>query len=342
MSRTLAAGTTCAAYHATLHVPATNLLADLCLKKGQRALIGRVCMDTTLAPEHYRDASPASAIADSAACIAHCRAIDPDGNIVRPCITPRFAPSCSCEVLAGLGKLQKDSGEGTWAQTHISENHGEIALVKELFPEARDYASVYDDAGLLNERMLLAHAVHLSSEEVDLIAARGAKVSHCPTSNTALTSGAARVKKLMKSGITVGLGTDMSGGYSPSILEMARQAMLVSRHVAMTDGDEAKLSVEEALYLATLGGAKAVGLEDRVGSFEVGKEFDAQLIHLDHVSDDGELGEDRGPVDVFGSESWEDLVAKWVWTGDDRNVHAVWVKGRLVHALDEIVPTPFP
>lgn len=371
VNRLLSHGTTTAAYHATLHVDATNMLADLCKEKGQRALVGRVCMDR-MSPEHYRDESVSSAVKDTEACIAHCRAIDPDGALVRPCITPRFAPSCTGELLSALGDLQTRHNESQsqlqlppqsesesasqkndeknksiqplWSQTHISENSSEISLVSRLFPSSPNYASVYDSAKLLNPQMLLAHAVHLSPAEVSLIAERGAKVSHCPASNTALTSGAARVRMLIDSGITVGLGTDMSGGYSPSVLEMAKQALLVSRHVAMSQGDEHKLSVEEVLYLATLGGAKAVGLEDQVGSFEVGKAFDALLVRLDHVSEDGEIGEkgDGGPVDMLGTESWEDLLAKWLWTGDDRNVHGVWVKGRLVHSLGEIEESPFP
>jgi guanine deaminase len=132
----------------------------------------------------------------------------------------------------------------------------------------------------------------------------------------------------------VGLGTDMSGGYSPSILEAARQALLVSRHVAMGEkGDAAKLSVEEVLYLATRGGAKVVGMAEKVGGFEVGKQFDAQLIGLPEVTEDGVLSEDDtgGMVDVFGWESWDDKVAKWLFSGDDRNTLALWVKGRLVH-----------
>jgi guanine deaminase len=112
---------------------------------------------------------------------------------------------------------------------------------------------------------------------------------------------------------------------------------LMSRHVAMDDGDEAKLSVEEGLYLATRGGAKVVGLEERIGGFEVGMDWDAQLVRLGSVSDEGDLGAgEEGLVDIFGDESWDNKVAKWVYTGDDRNTVAVWVKGRLVHQREEI------
>lgn len=330
VSRTLANGTTCAAYYATLHVPATNLLADICLHKGQRALVGRVCMDR-MSPVDYRDESPESAADATRQVMQHCQSIDPEENIVRPAITPRFAPSCTDACMNALGKLKRETG--AWCQTHVSENKAELEMVRELFPAARDYVSVYNDAGLLGDRTILAHAIHLSAHEIQMISRSKTHVSHCPASNTAITSGAARVRTLLDSGVNVSLGTDMSGGYSPSLLEMAKQAMCVSRHVAMADGDEHKLSVEEVLYLATVAGAKSVGLNDVVGSFEVGKQFDAQLISLDVVDETGQCSQGAGQSDFFGWESWSDRVAKWVWTGDDRNVCAVWVCGRRVHTI---------
>ena len=325
VARSLRHGTTCCAYYATLHVPATNLLADICKRRGQRALVGRVCMDM-MSPEDYRDASVESTVKDSKACIDHCKSIDPSGEIVRPIITPRFAPSCSKQSLEALGKLHRETG--TYAQTHISENKAELAVVRELFPAAADYASVYDEAGLLTDKMILAHAIHLSPAEVDLIERRKTKISHCPISNSCLASGAAKVRELLDANVTVGLGTDMSGGFSPSILETARQAVLVSRHVAVQDGESTKLSVEEALYLATRAGAKVVGLEDKVGAFEVGMDWDAQMIDLGRTVPNDDVATENSPLDVFGWETWPDRVAKWLYCGDDRNVKTVWVKGR--------------
>jgi guanine deaminase len=335
--KTLSHGTTCAAYYATIDVPSTNLLADLCAEAGQRALVGRVCMDQ-LAPDWYRDESWERSLADTKESIAHIKRIDPEMSVVRPVITPRFAPSCSGKLLKGLGDLARETGLPV--QTHISENKGEIELVKEMFPKEEtgaggdSYTAVYDVYGLLTDTTILAHGIHLSEEEVALIKQRGSKVSHCPCSNSSITSGEARVRWLLDKGVGVGLGTDMSGGYSPSVLEAARAAALVSRHVAMKGDDSAKLSVEEVLYLATRGGAEVVGLDGRVGGFEVGMEWDAQLIGLAEVDDQGgvEGEEEDGNVDVFGWESWEEKVAKWLFNGDDRNTKKVWIKGRLVHA----------
>jgi guanine deaminase len=279
-----------------------------------------------MSPDFYRDVSATTALADTRATIAHIAAIDPTNALVTPILTPRFAPSCTSELMHGLGALQKETGLPV--QTHISENKNEIALVKSMFPEHASYAHVYDDHGLLGPKTILAHAVHLSEEEVELIKKRESKISHCPASNSAITSGTAKVRKLLEKGIEIGLGTDVSGGYSPSILEAARQALLVSRHVAMEGDDNSKLSIEEVLYLSTRGGAQVVGLEKKIGGFEVGMEWDAQLIGLGQVESDEA---DLGPVDIFGWESWPETIAKWVFNGDDRNTLAVWVKGRLVH-----------
>lgn len=284
----------------------------------------------TLSPDYYRDESPESSIANTKATIEHIKEIDPNNNLVTAIITPRFAPSCTSELMHGLGALQKETNLPV--QTHISENKNEIELVKKLFPDSKHYTDVYDSHSLLCSKTILAHGVHLSEDEVDMIIERKAKISHCPASNSAITSGTAKVRWLLQKGVEIGLGTDMSGGYSPSILEAVRQAALVSRHVAMSGDDEAKLSIEEVLFLGTKGGAQVVGLADKVGSFEVGKEWDAQLIGLGKV-DETEVGgvKDEGGVDIFGWETWDDRVAKWVYNGDDRNTLAVWVKGRLVH-----------
>lgn len=294
-----------------------------------------------LSPDYYRDESVEAGLLGTKECIEHVRSIDPEFSLVSPVLTPRFAPSCTQASLEGLGEIHRSTGIPV--QTHISENKAEINLVAAKFPGSKSYAHVYDSAGLLTPKTILAHAVHLTPEERALVKERKAKVSHCPASNTALTSGCCPVRQLLKEGITVGLGTDVSGGYTSSMLAECREALFVSRHLAMIDKPEVKLSVEEALYLATRGSANVVGLQDRIGGFEVGMDWDAQMVRLSTVGKDGQLsgtetGADAGLVEVFGGESWEDRVAKWVYTGDDRNTEAVWVKGRLVHSRENFKP----
>ncbi|KAL1900072.1 hypothetical protein Cpir12675_001072 [Ceratocystis pirilliformis] len=336
--RTLSHGTTAASYFATQSTESTNVLADVCLSLGQRALIGRVCMDNAaMCPEYYRDESAETARIATEKSIDYIRKIDPTYEIIKPILTPRFAPSCSSASMTALGKIAAETGLPV--QTHISENKPECELVNSLFPEAGSYTNVYENSQLLTPRTILAHGIWLSEEEAALISQRGSKISHCPCSNTSITSGTARIRWLWNHGIDVGLGTDMSGGYSPSVLDAARQAALVSRHVAMgmAEGKEresSKLTVEEVLYLATKGGAIVMGMEDRVGSFAVGMHWDAIQIKLATITELGDREEDGGEagnVDIFGWESWDEMVAKWLYNGDDRNCKKVWVKGRLVH-----------
>lgn len=289
-------------------------------------------------PDYYQDASAEESISATEKTISHIRQIDPRGDLVAPIITPRFAPTCTTAALSKLGDLAASYNPPLHIQTHISENKNEVQLVKELFPTSASYADVYDKAGLLTPRTILAHGIHLTPDEKALISSRSAKISHCPISNTAIGSGLCPVRDLINSGITVGLGTDVSGGYSPSVLEVARHTCLISRLVAYqgsasnpedpAPGHE-KIGVEEALYLATRGGAKVVGKENEIGGFEVGKFWDAQMVEL---GDSVEVGrESVGNIDIFGWESWEEKIAKWVWNGDDRNVRKVWVGGKLVH-----------
>ena len=265
-------------------------------------------MDSDIHPSYYCDKDPESAIAATKATIQHINTVDPDHNLLTPILTPRFAPSCTSSLLSALGFLAKD--QNLPIQTHISENPAECALVASRFPDSQHYTGVYDDHGILTSRTVLAHAIHLNEQERQLIRERGSKISHCPVSNTYISSGMCPVQELLNTGIEVGLGTDVSGGWSPSVLVAAREAIGVSRNLAAITkaqeqerqhvldrgnnsgktiegtgksggklaSEEVKLSPEEALYMATLGGAKCLGLGDRIGSFEVGKVFDAQLI----------------------------------------------------------------
>ena len=323
-------------------------------------------MDTDLNPEYLRDESPQQAIEDTKATIAHIDSIDPSHALITPIITPRFVLSCSSPLLSDLGTLAKETNLPI--QTHLSENTSEVALVRKQFPTHDSYSHVYDTHGLLTPKTVLAHCVHLSPTERDLLKRRKSKVSHCPVSNTSISSGLCPVRRLLDDGIEVGLGTDISGGYSASILVAAREAAMVSRTLAAltpeeesephdddddnssskanhssstntttTAKDRQKLSVEECLYLATKGGAKCLGLETAIGGFEVGMRFDAQFVLLDvpatDEDDDKKDGKgESGPVQIWGHETWEEKLAKWLFCGDDRNTRKVFVGGRLVHS----------
>ncbi|KAA8650125.1 hypothetical protein EYZ11_010897 [Aspergillus tanneri] len=340
ITRTLANGTTCASYFATIHVPATNILATLCKQRGQRALIGRVCMDRVeTTPPDYRDPSPQESISLNYDVINHVKTIDPHGTYVKPIITPRFALACTEPAMRGLAALAQEYKPPLHIQTHISENKNEVCEVECMYK--MKYAEVYEHFGLLTPRTILAHAVHLSEQERRIISGHRSKISHCPASNSALGSGLCPVRYLLDDDITVGLGTDVSGGYDASILENVREACLVSRLYRHTDPEiddkEARrimLSVADALYLATRGGAAVVDMADEIGGFDRDMSWDAQLISLGPtVEKRPKRWTDDSPVDIFEKEekNWPEKIEKWVWNGDDRNVSAVWVHGKLVH-----------
>lgn len=239
----------------------------------------------------------------------------PSQALVRPILTPRFALSCTPQLLTALGKLAEE--KDLPIQTHISENTAEIDAVRQAFPTLPSYAAVYDHFGLLTPRTILAHGVHLAPSEISLIASRGAGVSHCPTSNVNLNSGAARVLALLDAGVSVGLGSDCSGGPATGILSSLRAADTVSRCLAFAGQAKRGLSIAEMWHLATRGGAQIAGVN--AGSFEVGREFDALWIRP------------RSPgMWVREGESAGAVFEKWLFTGDDRDIGAVWVRGRCV------------
>lgn len=332
INRTLRNGTTLAAYYATIHTDSTNLLCDLALKYGQRALIGKVCMDQH-APDHYLETTEQSK-QSTLDVINHIHSKDPKGELVQPILTPRFAGSCTQDLLEWIGELRQTNNY--YLQTHLSENTNEIKWIEELFPHFDHYTDIYKQTNLLGEKTILAHCIHLSDIEMNVLKDTKSNVSHCPTSNSSITSGEARVRWLLDNNINVSLGTDCSGGFTPSILQVCKHAHLVSRHLVMKNQNQNdKLSTAEVLYLGTLGGAKSLRLDDKIGSFEIGKKFDAQLINLD--CEDSNIDTFKFQEPKWGDESMEeslkkfnDLVDKWLFNGDDRNVLKVWVNGRSV------------
>jgi guanine deaminase len=241
------------------------------------------------------------------------------GGFVKPVITPRFAPSCSAELLGDLGQLVKD--DGCLMQTHISETKAECSWVSSIF-EGKGYGQVYDDAGLLGPGSIMAHCIHLSETEIARFIEVDAGISHCPTSNLMLESGILDLRALFDRGILkIGLGTDVAGGFSPSILEAMRHAILSSKALKITKGAEyLAIGFVEAFWMATRGGARVLGVEKNIGGFEVGKEFDVLEI---------EMGSGRGRVDLF-EEGAMGMLEKFVYLGSEANIVDVWVGGRKV------------
>ncbi|XP_069481908.1 guanine deaminase-like isoform X2 [Ambystoma mexicanum] len=283
--RTLRNGTTTACYFATIHTDSSLLLADIANHFGQRAFVGKVCMDKNEMYPEYKE--------DTSTCLIETkRFVDTLLNKkyprVKPIITPRFALSCTEELMSELSKLAVS--RDVHIQSHISEEKEEIQSVKAMFPHQENYCSLYEANQLLTPKTVMAHGCHLSDEELDLFKVHGAALSHCPNSNISMCSGHLDVSNALKRKVKIGLGTDVAGGYSASILDAFRRAMDTSKMLFIQDPTVDVLTYQEVFRLATLGGSQALALDDVIGNFEVGKEFDALLINP---------GAEGSPFEVF-------------------------------------------
>lgn len=324
----LAHGTTTAVYFATTHVEATVVLAEICLEHGQRALVGKVAMDHPgQCPDYYRDADAAEALRGTRAVIERIAAMQPgDRPLVLPVITPRFLPSCTDALLEGLGQLARETG--CRVQTHVSESDWAVAHGHARFG-ATDSA-VLEGFGLLATRAILAHGNFLTGDDRAILGRTGAAIAHCPLSNIYFAGAVLPVRGMLDEGLRIGLGTDVSGGPSPSMLESARMAVTASRVLdrgvdAGKAPDErgvagSAITIAEAFWMATAGGGEALGLP--IGRFAVGQEFDAMLI---------ETGREAGDLAVRpGLDGPSAIFERIVRLAGRQDIVSVWVRGRCV------------
>jgi guanine deaminase len=324
----LASGTTTALYFATVHRQATELLAEICLDRGQRALVGKVVMDDPAScPDYYRDASAEAAVAETRGVIKYIRDM-PDNDRVLPVVTPRFIPSCTDEALTGLGALAQECG--CHVQTHCSESdwaHG-YALTR----YGKTDTAALDGFGLLGRKTVLAHSVFLTDDDMSTIEAAGAGVAHCALSNMYFGNAVFPLRRALEKGLHVGLGTDISGGPSGSMLEACRATTQASR--MLEDGVDAKDSRETrgvpnsrvdmltAFHLATAGGGVALDLP--IGIFRPGYHFDALIM---------DPAAEAGTIRLFGAEPAE-RIEQILYTASRPNIAATFVGGDLVSGAD--------
>ena len=268
----LASGfTTRACIFATLHPAATLELMRQLEQTGLRTYVGLVCMDRN-APDSLRQPDAASAARDVRAWLEGCSSF----VRTRPAITPRFVPSCTDGLMEQLSLLQKEFKLPV--QSHLSENPGEVALVRELNPRAGCYGDAYDMFGLFGGGYpaVMAHCVYSSDEEIALMKRNGVFVAHCPESNVNLSSGIAPIRRYLDAGLHVGLGTDVAAGSSLSMPRAVQYAVQVSKlYWRLADSSCRPVSAVEAFFLATLGGGAFFG---RTGSFLPGYAFDALVV----------------------------------------------------------------
>jgi guanine deaminase len=314
-----AAGTTTISAYAALWPESTDACFAAAAEHGIRAVIGKVMMDRVTYDEGIarRDILETSLRQSSELCE---RWHGTDDGRLGYAFTPRFAVSCSEEMLRESARLA--GHYGAWWQTHLAEDAGECDTVERLFPKSRDYLDVYERAGGLNERAILAHAVHLSESEVSRLAASDGRVAHCPASNLFLSSGLMRLARYLEAGIRVGLGSDLAAGPELSIFSVMRAGAVTAR-VLQLQGEATRQRVTpfDWLRLGTLSGAQALGMGERIGSLEAGKEAD--LIVVDPVLSD--------PLpDAEPLTEAEELMSRLIFRPHPEMVRGAWVRGKLL------------
>lgn len=302
----LAHGTTTSVSYCTIHPESVEAYFEVARARGLRALGGKTCMDRN-APDTLQDTAP-HAYDDSKALLERWHGQDRLTYV----ITPRFAPTSTPDQLAALGALWAEHPD-VLMQTHISEQHEEIAWVADLFPDARDYLDVYEHHGLLGPGALLGHAIHLTDRERDRIREVDASLIHCPTSNLFIGSGLFDMQGLMEQGHRIGLATDTGGGSSFSML----RTMAAAYEVGQLRGHP--LHPAQLWWLATEGSARALHMADRIGTLEPGSEADLAVIDLSSTQAIAQRA-------ARAEDIWQ-AIFPTIMMGDDRAIKAVWANG---------------
>jgi guanine deaminase len=312
-------GITCGCVYCTVYPQSVDALFEEAEKLGMRLAAGKVMMDRN-APEKLLD-TPKTGYDDSKALIKkwHNR-----GRLLYA-ITPRFAPTSTREQLEATGSLCKEHPE-CYMQTHVSENKGEVAWVKELFPERKGYLDVYDHYSLCRPRAVFGHGIHLTDHEMQVMHRTGSAIAHCPTSNFFLGSGFFNIHRAMQKErpVRVGLGTDLGAGTSFSILATLNEAYKAAQL------NNYALSAGHAYYVATRGTAHAMYLEDKIGSIAPGMEAD--IVVLDMKST---------PIIEYRMQFAQDFAEALfiqMTLGDDRAVQATYVAGELRYSREQKQP----
>ncbi len=302
-------GTTRTVLFGTIHQEATAKLMELLARAGLGGYVGKVNMDRN-SPASLKETT-AQSLADTEAFL-QCTA--GRYELVKPIVTPRFVPTCTPKLMTGLAYLAKKYQVPV--QSHLAENAGEIAWVKELHPECPNYAAVYNQFELFGQQpTIMAHCVYTDAAEIRLMAKNHVYVAHCPYSNLNLASGIAPLRRIISQGVRVGLGSDIAAGHQVSMAQVVAATVQVSKLKWLeTKRTEDFITVPEAFYLATKGGGSFFG---RVGSFEEGYEFDALVIHDDYAAD-------------LHQRSPEERLNRFIYIGDDRNIIARYVAGKKV------------
>jgi guanine deaminase len=313
-------GTTTALVFTAVFPQSTDAFFEEAQRRNLRMIAGKVMMDRN-APEFLRDTAASSYI-ETKQLIEKWHKCDR----LLYAVTPRFAITSTSEQLTNAGKLLAEFPD-VYLHTHLSENIKEVETVAYIFPEGEGYLDVYDRAGLVGERSVFAHGVQLTDREFARLSAAKSAIAFCPTSNLFLGSGLFKIEKAKsrETPIKVGLGTDVGAGTSFSILRTASTAYQVAQLRSQ------KLSAFQALFLATLGGARALCLEDKLGNFEIGKEADFVVLNLRSTPIMALRNKSFGSANPPTLAEISDQLFATIIMGDDRAIAATYIMGDLAY-----------
>jgi guanine deaminase len=304
-------GTTTAVTLCSVHPESVDALGRVAERVNLRLVLGKVLMDRNAPPELCD--TPERAYHESKQLIERWH----ERGRLLYAITPRFAPTSSPAQLRVAAELWNEH-RSTYLHTHLSENRAEIEWVKSLFSEHESYTAVYDHFGLVTERSIFAHAIHLSEPELALLHERGATVAFCPSANLFLGSGLFPYRAMREAGVRVAIGTDVGAGTSFSLLRTLSEAY----KVLQLQGE--RLSAHQGAYLATLGGARALRLDGWIGNFEPGKEADFVVLDFDSTP--------LLRLRCAAAAELDERLFALMMLGDDRAVLRTYVAGVMVHA----------
>lgn len=315
-------GTTCAMLYAAIFEDSAEAAFSAADESGMRIILGKVMMDRG----SYDDTYPPENIADISCAEAEtlCRKWHGrDGGRIEYAFSPRFAVTCTEEIMRRSGQLA--SQYGAYIQTHLSENLEEVALVRNLFPERASYTDVYAHCGLLGPKSVLGHCIHLSDEEIAQLAESDTVIAHCPTSNFFLTSGLMPMDRLKKAGLRIGLGSDVAGGPELNMWQVMRSTIETQKARYFHNPDVPLVSATDVFHLATQGGAEALGKGGKIGSFEIGKEADLAVLDLASITPYGRR------INPHAHLTAEDVIALLVYRGGPSVVVETLVRGYSVY-----------
>ena len=311
VDRMVTSATTRACIFGTIHVEATLILMELLEKAGLHTMVGKVNMDRN-SPDYLCEKSVEQAAEDTLYWVKESRKRFQN---TKPILTPRFTPSCSDELMMELKKIQTEYRLPF--QSHLSENKGEIAWVKELCPYAEYYGQAYFHFGLFGGDCptVMAHCIYSCEEEIRDMKEQKVYIAHCPESNMNVVAGIAPIRKYLQEGLHVGLGSDVAGGTTENLFVAMMHAIQASKlRWRLVDDNLEPLTVPEVFYLATKGGGEFFG---KVGSFETGYEFDAVIL------DDSAIPNQEGLT-------IPERLERFIYLNQEKDIRAKYVAGKQV------------